>query len=89
MVSGIVAVMVIPAIAVSIAMIIRAVRGGSSKKKGTAVDASETKLIQEIHRGLSKMEARIDSLETILISKEERQAEEKKLNDFERKIERG
>ena len=33
----------------------------------------ETKLLQEIHQGLSKLEQRIDALETIVISKERNQ----------------
>ena len=83
------AVVLIPAIGVTLAIIIRALRGGSSKKKDVKMEASETRMIQEIYHGLTKMETRIDSLETILLSKEEHQAEAKKLSDFERKIERG
>lgn len=63
--------------------------GGRRKKKDKAAETAETKMIQEIHHGLSKMEDRIDSLETLLLSKEERWAEEQKLHEFEQKIHRG
>ena len=86
--SGFIAALIIYVFFFSVSMIIRPGRGKSSKKNAIS-DASETKMIQEIYHSLSKMEARIDSLETILLSKEEHQAEEKKLHDFERKIERG
>ena len=67
------------------AICLRILRGKKSKNK----DADETKMIQEIYQGLSKMEDRIDSLETILLSKEERMAEEQKLHAFEQKIRKG
>ena len=37
----------------------------------------ETKLIQELHHGLAKMEARIEALETIMLDPERRGKDEK------------
>jgi TolA-binding protein len=66
----------------------RIMKGGGRKKKHIE-DKAETQMIQEIHQSLSKMASRINALETILIASEERQAENQKLYEFERKIERG
>jgi hypothetical protein len=45
------------------------------------VDADETKIIQEIYRGLNKMEDRIDTLETILLEQEEIQKKSNSKNE--------
>lgn len=42
-------------------------------RSDAAYNPDETELIQEIHRGLTKMEERIDSLETILTERAERE----------------
>ncbi len=49
--------------------IIRAARTGGISKKEKAAQADETKMIQDIFNGLSKMEARVEALETILIER--------------------
>jgi len=41
--------------------------GANSKSSKT--DAEEAKIMQELHKGLTKMEKRIESLETIIIDK--------------------
>ena len=42
--------------------------GGSRKKQGNQSNQTEeTKIIQEIYKGLSRMEERIESLETIIL----------------------
>ena len=46
--------------------------GGLSKKDKTA-NAKETKMIQDIYYGLSKMEERIEALETILIERKKKE----------------
>jgi mannose/fructose/N-acetylgalactosamine-specific phosphotransferase system component IID len=52
-----------------ILLAIKIIKGGVSP--GNKVqDAAEAKMIQEIHQGLSRMEARVDSLETILLDRE-------------------
>lgn len=69
LVSGFVAVTILLTIAFSITLIIRASRGGGSKRSGKT-EAEETRLIQEIHRGLVRMERRVESLETLLLDSE-------------------
>jgi phage shock protein B len=48
---------------------IRIVKEGVSRK-AQAYQADETRMIQEIYQGLSKMEQRIEALETILLDRE-------------------
>jgi phage shock protein B len=48
---------------------IRMVKGGFSRK-GQAYQADETKMIQQLYQGLSRMEERVDALETILLDRE-------------------
>ena len=43
---------------------------GSVSKKGRQNQTDEAKMIQEIHKGLSQMEERIEALETILLDRE-------------------
>ena len=81
---------IIMLVMVKIAMVLIRVLFGKSKSAPSPVDSAEdTRLIQEIHQSLIKMEGRIDTLETILLAKEEYRAEAQKLHDFDRKIERG
>jgi phage shock protein B len=49
--------------------IIRAAKTGGISKKEQASQAEETKMIQDIFNGLSKMEERVEALETILIER--------------------
>ena len=49
-------------------------RQGSSFRQSGKLDADETRLIQEIHQGLSKMVKRVDALETILTDNEAKEA---------------
>jgi phage shock protein B len=53
----------------TILMGVRIVKGGVSRK-AQAYQADETRMIQEIYQGLSKMEQRIEALETILLDRE-------------------
>jgi phage shock protein B len=48
---------------------LRIAKGGMFRK-GQAGEADETRLIQELYQGLSKMEERVDALETILLDQE-------------------
>ena len=50
--------------------IIRASKTGGLSKKEKQSHAEETKMIQDIYHGLSKMEERVDALETILIERQ-------------------
>ena len=52
-------------------------RQGSSFRQSGKLDADETRLIQEIHLGISKMEKRVDALETILSGREAREVSHK------------
>ena len=45
-------------------------QGGGSIRQREQLNADETKLIQEIHQGLSRMEERVEALETILVDLE-------------------
>lgn len=49
-------------------------RGGGG---GKALDAEETRLIQDLHRNLARMEDRIESLETLLLDRELRSSRRK------------
>jgi len=45
-------------------------QGVGSIRQREQLNADETKLIQEIHQGLSRMEERVEALETILVDLE-------------------
>jgi len=47
---------------------IRIVKGDVSRK-GQAYQADETRMIQELYQGFSKMEERVDALETLLLDR--------------------
>ena len=49
-----------------------------TKWTGEQLVADDTRLIQEIHRGLSRMEERVEALETILLDGEQNKQERKK-----------
>lgn len=53
----------------TIIMAIKIIKGGVSRK-GQQFQAEEAKMIQEIYQGLTKMEERIEALETLIIDRE-------------------
>ena len=55
-------------------IIIRAFRGGGSSRGGSVMDADESRIMQELHAGLMRMESRVESLETILMDRIEKNA---------------
>lgn len=59
--------------------IIRAAKTGGISKKDRQTHADETKMIQDIYNGLSKMEARIEALETILIERQKKASKKRNL----------
>ena len=62
-------VVLIPAIiGVTILLSIRLLKGKTSRKD----QADDSKIIQEIYQGLSRMEERVETLETILLDREKR-----------------
>ena len=65
----VVAVMLLATLGAMTYLIIRAFRGGGPRRSGKT-EAEETRLIQEIHHGLVKMESRVESLETLLLDSE-------------------
>lgn len=82
-VSGFTAVMILTTIGIMIILIIKAARGDRPRRsKGD--DADETKLIQEIYHGMSKMAERVETLETLLLDEDRAKRE-----DFERKLRNG
>lgn len=51
----------------TILMGLKILRGGLSRK-GQRAQSEEAKMIQEIYRGLGRMEKRVEALETIILS---------------------
>lgn len=49
-------------------------RDATPRAREGSLDADETRMMQEIHRGLSQMEGRIETLETILLDRSQRGA---------------
>jgi len=43
---------------------------GDFSRKGQKSQMEETKIIQEVHQGLSRMEQRVEALETIILASE-------------------
>jgi phage shock protein B len=52
---------------------IKLLKGGASRKN----QAEDAKIMQEIYQGLSRMEDRVEALETILLDREKRDHHEK------------
>ncbi len=52
--------------------IIRAAKTGGISGKDREAHAEETKMIQDIFNGLSRMEERVEALETILIERQKK-----------------
>ncbi|MCK5098289.1 MAG: phage-shock protein [Desulfobacteraceae bacterium] len=59
--------------------IIKAAKTGGFSKKEKAANTEETKMIQDIYHGLSKMEERIETLETILLDRRKKDFHDEKL----------
>jgi phage shock protein B len=53
----------------TILMAIKILKGGLSRK-GQRFQAEEARMIQEMYRGLSRMEERMEALETIILDRE-------------------
>jgi phage shock protein B len=49
--------------------ILRLIKGPQGKRAAQA-DEEEARMIQDLHKGLKRMESRIESLETILLERE-------------------
>ena len=59
----------------TIIMSIKLLKGGASRKDQT----EDSKIIQEIYQGLSRMEERVEALETILLDREKGDRHHEKL----------
>ena len=59
----------------TIIMSIKLLKGGTSRKD----QAEDSKIIQEIYQGLSRMEERVEALETIILDREKRDRQDEKL----------
>lgn len=53
----------------TILMAVKIIKGGVSRK-GQKFQSEETRIIQEIYQGLSRMEGRVEALETIILEQE-------------------
>ena len=53
----------------TVLMAIKILKGGLSRK-GQRLQAEEARMIQEIYQGLSRMEERVQALETIILDRE-------------------
>ena len=66
------AILLIATLGLIIIGIIRASKTGGLSKKDKLTHSEETKMIQDIYSGLSKMEERVEALETILIERQKK-----------------
>ncbi len=53
----------------TVLMAIKILKGGLSRK-GQRLQAEEARMIQEMYQGLSRMEERVEALETIILDRE-------------------
>ena len=63
------AILILAIIGSTILMAIKIIKGGISRK-GQNIQTDEARLIQEIYQGLSRMEERVEALETIILDRE-------------------
>lgn len=56
----------------TILIAIKIIKGGFSRK-GQRLQSEEAKMIQEIHKGLKRMEERVEALETIILERERKE----------------
>ncbi len=62
----------LPIIGVFVLIALKMTRGGSSARDRKAIE-EETRTIQEIYRGMSRMEERVEALETIILSRDRKE----------------
>ena len=68
------AVLILAIVGSTILIGIKIVKGGVSRKS-QKFQADEAKMIQEIYQGLSRMEGRVEALETIILDRERKDRE--------------
>jgi hypothetical protein len=64
-------VMALAVIGGTILMAIKTIKGGASRKDQSEL-AEEARMVQEIYQGLSQLEKRMETLETILLDKKKK-----------------
>jgi phage shock protein B len=74
LVSGFTFVMIVASIGATVYFVAGVFKGG--KKKSRQSDSDETRLIQEVHHGLMKMQKRVESLETLMLDDERTREEQ-------------
>ncbi len=65
-------ILVLAIIGSTILMAIKILKGGLSQK-GQKLQTDEARMIQEIYQGLSRMEGRVEALETIILDRERKE----------------
>ncbi|MFC1822968.1 phage-shock protein [Thermodesulfobacteriota bacterium] len=68
-------VLILAIIGSTILMAIKIIRGGLSRK-GQKTQTDEARMIQEIYQGISKMEERIEALETLILDRDRKESEQ-------------
>lgn len=68
-------VLALAAIGGTIFVVIKLIRDGLSRKDQDVL-SEETRMIQDIYRGMEKMETRVETLETILLDRNHRKEQE-------------
>lgn len=68
------AILLLATIGLIIIGIIRAAKTGGISKSERTAHAEETKMIQDLFNGLSRMEERVEALETILIERRKKES---------------
>jgi len=68
-------VLALAAIGGTIFVVIKLIREGLSPKD-QGILSEETRMIQDIYRGMEKMETRVETLETILLDRDHRKEQE-------------
>lgn len=66
------AILILATLGLVLVGIIRSIRTGGLSKKEREAHAEETRMIQDLFNGLSRMEERVEALETILIERQKK-----------------
>ncbi len=69
------AILILATLGLIIIGIIKASKTGGISKREKTANAEEARMIQDIYHGLSKMEERVETLETILIERRKKDKE--------------
>lgn len=71
-VSIVLIVIALPLVCGTLILLALILKPGRGSKTNSMLDHEESQLMQELHQGLSKMEKRIESLETLLLDQEKK-----------------